>query len=171
VVRPSIVFGPEDDFFNRFAALARIAPALPLVDGGHTRIQPVYVGDLAEAVVRILADPATAGATFELGGPRVYSMHELLKYTIEQTGRRRLLVPVPAVLLSPMAWFLELLPEPPLTRDQLALLGYDNVVSEGAAEVKRFADLDIAPTSLEAVVPEYLRRFRRGGGLKPSRLG
>jgi NADH dehydrogenase len=171
VVRPSVVFGPEDDFFNRFAALARIAPALPLVDGGHTRFQPVYVGDLAEAVVRILDDPATAGATFELGGPRIYSLRRLLEYTNEQIGRKRLLVPVPAVLLRPMAWVLELLPEPPLTRDQLVLLGYDNVVSEDAADIKRFADLDIAPTPLEAVVPEYLRRYRRGGGLKPSRQG
>ena len=169
IVRPSVVFGPEDDFFNRFAALARIAPALPLIDGGHTRFQPVYVGDAAEAIMRILEDAATAGRTYELGGPRIYSFRELLEYILEQTGRRRLLVPVPSALMRLKAWFLEWLPSPPLTRDQVAQLAYDNVVTgDTEAGIGTFADLGITPTPLEDVVPDYLARFRRGG-VRPSR--
>jgi NADH dehydrogenase len=164
ILRPSIVFGPEDDFFNRFAALARIAPALPLVGGGRTRFQPVYVGDVAEAIRRALEDPATAGRTFELGGPRIYTFRELLALVLAETGRRRALVPLPFAVASLQAAFLECLPVPPLTRDQVTLLRSDNVVASGAATL---ADLGIAATPVESIVPGYLARFRRGGTAQP----
>ena len=170
IVRPSLLFGPEDDFFNRFAALVRVAPALPLIHGGRTRFQPIYVDDLADAVIRILADEAGGGRLWELGGPRVYTMRALLEYIIAETGRRCLLVPIPAVLARANAWFLEFLPEPPLTRDQIALLAHDSVVGD-SPEVGTLADLGISPTALEAVVPQYLQRYRRAGGLTPSRPG
>ena len=170
IVRPSVVFGPEDDFFNRLAALARMSPVLPLIDGGHTRFQPVYVGDVADAIMRILDDDRTAGRTFELGGPRIYTFRELIAYVVEQTGRRRLLVPVPSALMRLEAWFLEFLPKPPLTRDQVAQLAADTVVhTDPEAGVATLADLAITPAAVEDVVPEYLARYRRGGGARPSR--
>ena len=160
MVRPSIVFGPEDDFFNRFAALARLAPALPLLGGGRTRFQLVYVGDVAEAIMRILGDAETAGKTYELGGPRVYTFREALEIVLRETGRKRLLVPLPFWAASLQARMLELLPKPLLTRDQVKMLRRDNVVGR---EALGLADLGIAPTAVEAVVPAYLVRYRRGG--------
>ncbi len=160
IVRPSIVFGPEDDFFNRFAAMARLAPALPLLGGGRTRFQLVYVGDVAEAIVRILGDAETAGKTYELGGPRVYTFREALEIVLRETGRKRLLVPLPFWAASLQARMLELLPKPLLTRDQVKMLRRDNVVGRKALGL---ADLGIAPTAVEAVVPAYLVRYRRGG--------
>lgn len=160
IVRPSIVFGPEDDFFNRFAALARIAWVLPLFGGGGTRFQPVYVGDVAEAVLRIAVDPATAGKTYELGGPSVYSFREVLEFVLAEIGRRRLLMPLPFWVASLQAAVLEHLPSPPLTRDQVKMLMRDNVVG---ADVLGLADLGISPTAVETVVPTYLARFRRAG--------
>jgi NADH dehydrogenase len=150
VVRPSVVFGPEDDFFNRFARMARVLPVLPVFD---MRMQPVFVGDVAEAIQRILADPATAGHTYELGGPRVYRFRELMQIMLDEIGRQRLLLPLPIAVATLQAWFLEKLPVPPLTRDQVKLLGRDNVVAERAMTLK---DLGIAPTALEAVIPSYL---------------
>ncbi len=160
IVRPSIVFGPEDDFFNRFAALARLAPALPLYGGGRTRFQPVYVGDVAEAIVRILEDTQTAGKTYELGGPHVYTFREVLEIVLRETGRARLLVPLPFWVANLQARFFELLPKPLLTRDQVKMLARDNVVGRKALGL---ADLGITPTAVEAVVPAYLVRHRRGG--------
>ena len=160
IVRPSIVFGPEDDFFNRFAAMARLAPALPLLGGGRTRFQLVYVGDVAEAIVRILGDAETAGKTYELGGPRIYTFREALEIVLRETGRKRLLVPLPFWAASLQARILELLPKPLLTRDQVKMLRRDNVVGRKALGL---ADLGIAPTAVEAVVPAYLVRYRRGG--------
>ena len=165
IVRPSVVFGPEDDFFNRFAALARLMPALPLyghglADAGATRFQPVYVGDVAAAIVRMLADPATGGLVYELGGPKVYSFRELMELVLKETGRRRALMPVPYAVGWLQASVLQLLPDPPLTRDQLRLLKRDNVVTPAA---RTLADLGIMPASVESVVPSYLRRFRRHG--------
>jgi len=172
IVRPSLLIGPEDDFFNRFAALARITPALPLINGGHTKFQPIYVGDVADAIVAAAEDPATAGRVFELGGPTVYSFRELMAYVLKETGRRRLLVPVKSWMIKPKAWFLEFLPKPPLTRDQIALLATDNIVDpDPAAAVGRIGELGITPTPIEAVAPDYLSRYRRGGGLQPSRFG
>jgi len=167
VARPSIVFGPEDDFFNRFAALARFAPALPLIGGGHTLFQPVYVGDVADALLRLVEDPATAGKTYELGGPRTYSFRALLEVMLREIGRRRLLLPVPFGLASLQAFFLELpsnllpaLPAPLLTQDQVQMLRRDSVVSTGALTL---GDLGVRPTALELVIPSYLARYRRGG--------
>ena len=168
IARPSIVFGPEDSFFNRFATLARFAPALPLIGGGKTLFQPVYVGDVADALLRLVEDPATAGRTYELGGPRVYSFRALLELMLREIGRRRLLVPLPFGLASFQAGLLELLdratcqilPPPPLTRDQVRLLMRDNIVSDGSLTL---ADLGIRPTALELVIPGYLARYRPGG--------
>lgn len=157
ILRPSIVFGPEDGFFNRFAAMARIAPALPLVGGGRTRFQPVYVGDVAEAILAGLERPEAAGRTYELGGPGVYSFAELLAYVLEVTGRRRLLLPLPFPLARLQARFLELLPSPPLTRDQVSLLERDNVASP---DMPGLRELGVAPTPLEVVVPSYLQAYR-----------
>ncbi len=162
IVRPSVVFGPEDGFFNRFAALARYSPVLPLIGGGHTRFQPVYVGDVADALLRIVEDPACAGRTYELGGPQVYSFRELMELTLETTCRDRWLIPVPFWLASLQATFLGLLPSPPLTRDQVRLLQRDNVVSPGAPGL---AELGIAPTAAEVIIPTYLDIYRRRSGL------
>ncbi len=165
ILRPSIVIGPEDEFFNRFAQMARYSPALPLIGGGTTRVQPVYVGDVADAVTAALRDPRTAGATFELGGPLVYTFRELMEIMLRQIGRRRWLVPVPFGLASFGATFLEWLPKPPLTRDQVALLRRDNTVADGAPG---FAELGITPKNIAVVLPTYLARFRRGGTLARS---
>ncbi len=160
VVRPSIVFGPEDDFFNRFAALARLTPALPLFGGGATRFQPVYVGDVARAAAALLDAADAAGRTFELAGPQVRSFKALLELVLEATGRRRLLLPVPYALGEIKASLLQLLPAPPLTRDQVRLLRADNVAG---GTLPGLAQLGIEPTALEAVVPACLERYRRRG--------
>ena len=167
ILRPGVLVGPEDRFLNRFAALARVVPALPLVHGGRTRMQPVYVRDAAEALASAATHPDAAGRTYELGGPTVYSFRELLEYTLATTGRRALLMPLPEWLLALKARVFELLPEPPLTRDQIALLRRDNVVSDG--EVGRFGDLGVEPAPLESVAPEWLARHRRGGAREGAR--
>jgi NADH dehydrogenase len=158
ILRPSIVFGAEDQFFNRFAALARLSPALPLIGGGHTRFQPVFVGDVARAIVTGLS--RQDGRTYELGGPAIYSFKELLQLILRETGRRRLLVPLPFGLAMLKAAFLQILPKPLLTMDQVRLLKKDNVVSPTAPGL---AELGITATSVEAVVPAYLWRFHPKG--------
>ncbi|MBM3517045.1 MAG: complex I NDUFA9 subunit family protein [Alphaproteobacteria bacterium] len=160
IMRPSIVVGPEDDFFNRFGALARLTPALPLIGGGHTRFQPVLVSDVAEAVVRALDDPPAAGQTFELAGPRVYTMREILEMVLALTRRRRLLVTLPFWLARVQAAVLDLLPVPPLTRDQVALLEVDNVLS---GRFPGFSALGMSPSPIEDMAAAVLRRYRRGG--------
>lgn len=159
ILRPSIVFGPEDRFFNRFACMARYFPALPLI-GGTTRFQPVYVCDVAEAVVRVLHDPGTHGKTFELGGPRTYTFRALMELMLAVVGRKRLLIDLPFWAADLQAAILEWLPIPPLTRDQVKLLKRDNTV---AANALGFAALGIAPTAVEPIVPTYLDIFRKGG--------
>jgi uncharacterized protein YbjT (DUF2867 family) len=158
ILRPSIVFGPEDGFFNKFAEMARFAPALPLVGGGHTRFQPVFVGDVAQAIVAALS--RQDGRTYELGGPSTYSFKDLLQLILRETGRNRALMPLPFGLASLAAAFLQLLPNPLLTVDQVRLLKRDNVVSPTAAGL---SDLGITPTSVEAIVPSYLWRYRAKG--------
>lgn len=160
ILRPSIVFGPEDDFFNRFAAMARISPFLPLIGGGETRFQPVYVVDVAEAIARALADEATAGRTYELGGPRIYSFRALMELMLREIRRDRILLPVPYGLAEALATVLELLPVPPLTRDQVRMLRRDNVVAPDALGL---GDLGISPTAAEMILPTYLDRYRPGG--------
>jgi uncharacterized protein YbjT (DUF2867 family) len=160
VLRPSIVVGPEDQFFNRLAGMAMISPVLPLIGGGDMRFQPVYVGDVADAVVHCIDDTATAGRTYELGGPKVYSLRQLTELLLEEIQRKRLLIDLPFSLAALKARVLSLLPSPPLTPDEVEMLKYDNVVASGALG---FEALGIAPTAVEAVLPTYLDRFRRGG--------
>jgi uncharacterized protein YbjT (DUF2867 family) len=164
VMRPSIMFGPEDDFFNRFARLATIAPALPLPGGGHTRLQPVFAGDVAEAIALVVDGGAKPGSIYELGGPDVQTFKELMEFTLATVERRRLLVPVPFAALKLQAELLQLLPEPPITPDQVELLKSDNIVSPVAREQGRTLEaLGIVPNSIAAVVPDYLWRFRKTG--------
>jgi uncharacterized protein YbjT (DUF2867 family) len=160
ILRPSIVFGAEDDFFNRFATMARYSPVLPLIGGGRTRFQPVYVGDVADAVVAALEQPAAPGQTYELGGPEVLSFKELMELTLRETQRRCSLVNLPFGLAMVEAAFLQWLPRPPLTCDQVRMLRRDNVV---APDAPGLAALGITPTALELELPLYLDRFRRGG--------
>ena len=175
ILRPSVVFGPYDDFFNRFAAMARLPLPLPvfgcdwprigrhgidLYGDGGTKFQPIYVGDVAEAAVRCLFDPAAQGKVYELGGPQVYSFVELMRLVLRETRRRRPLVPVPFWVATAIAAVLDLLPVPPLTRDQVAQLTRDNVVT---GENPGLEDLGIAPTAAELILPSYLEVYRRGG--------
>jgi NADH dehydrogenase len=164
ILRPSIVFGPDDAFFNRFAQMATLLPFMPVVSG-DTRFQPVFVGDVADAVMAALAREDAAGRTYELGGPRVWSFRELMAFILETTRRRRKLVDMPMGLMRLQARIVERLPAPPITTDQLILLQRDNVVADGAAAL---ADLGIAAKSVEAVVPGYLARFRPGGGRRDA---
>jgi NADH dehydrogenase len=171
VFRPSIMFGPEDDFFNKFAAMARILPALPLIGGGLTKFQPVFVGDVAEGISRAVDGQARSGATYELGGPAVRTFKELLEYVLEVTERRRLLIPLPFALAKLQAAFLQYLPTPLLTPDQVELLKTDNVVSAAAeADGRTLAGLGIEPTAMQSIVPSYLWRFRKTGQFRTGRL-
>ena len=164
IIRPSIVFGPEDNFFNQFAAMARFSPVLPLIGGGETRFQPVFVGDVAAAVAKLVATGEGSGKTFELGGPAQKSFRELLAYVLEVTGRKRLLVPVPFAIARIKGAVLGLLPNPLLTADQVDLLRTDNVVSEAAvAEGRTLQGLGIEPEPVESIVPGYLYRYRKAG--------
>jgi NADH dehydrogenase len=167
ILRPSIVFGPGDGFFGRFGQMAMMLPIMPVI-AGDTRFQPVYVGDVAEAVMAALANPDAAGKTYELGGPRAWSFRELLAFIVKETGRSRRLVEIPMGVARLQARFAELLPNPPVTRDQLILLQQDNVVGEGALTL---ADLGIAPQSVEALVPPLLARFKPGGNRRVRPTG
>lgn len=160
ILRPSVVFGPEDRFFNMFARLAQLLPALPLIGGGKTKLQPVYVADVADAVMTAIARPATAGRTYELGGPDIVTFRDIYNDLARYTGKKRLLVPVPFWSASIDARFLALLPNPVLTPDQVVTLKTDNIVSPGALTL---VDLGIAPTGMTLVVPHYLEHFRPGG--------
>lgn len=164
VMRPSVVFGPEDRFFNLFASLARISPVLPLIGGGNTAFQPVFAGDVAAAIAASLDDATIAGKTYELGGPEIKTFRQIMEYILAITGRRRALVPVPFAIMRLNALFLQLLPKPLLTVDQVRMLKVDTVVGPGAATL---ADLGIGPQAIEAVVPQYLERFRKSGQFHP----
>lgn len=177
IFRPSVVFGPEDDFFNRFAALAQFSPVLPVfaadawkieIDGlnsrvvpfgsGGTKFQPVYVGDVADAMMAAAQGRMdTAGRTFELGGPRVYAMKEIMELVVREVRRDCLIAPLPLWTAAIMAKFLQFLPKPPLTPDHVLLLKRDNLVS---ANARGLADLGITPATAEAIVPDYLARYR-----------
>jgi NADH dehydrogenase len=163
IVRPSIVFGPEDSFFNRFARMALLSPVLPLIGGGTTRFQPVYVLDVAEALARAIEDPAAhAGKTYELGGPRIYSFRELMGLMLDEIGRKRCLCSLPFALATLQGAVLQSIPyiTPPLTADQVKLLKRDNVVGPQALG---FKELGITPTALEPILPTYLDRYRPHG--------
>jgi uncharacterized protein YbjT (DUF2867 family) len=168
IVRPSIIFGPEDDFFNRFAALARVSPALPLVGGGVTRMQPVFAGDVAEAIARAVDGNLQPGATYELGGPHVRTFRELMQFVLTTAQRRRVLIPVPFALMKLQALGLQFLPKPPITPDQVELLKRDNIVSDDAKRDGRTLEgIGITPESIDAIVPTYLWRFRKTGQFNP----
>lgn len=172
ILRPSVVFGPEDQFFNKFALLASLAPPfapLPLlIGGGRTKFQPVYVDDVADAVCEALARPEAQGRIFELGGPRVYTFRQLLEFMLKETGMKRVLLPVPFSIAPLVGLFGEiagLAPflDPPITRDQVKLLKRDNVVGASGEKVGTLTDLGVNPRALEGVVPGYLVRFRKYG--------
>ena len=165
IMRPSIMFGPEDEFTNRFAALARLAPALPLVGGGNTKMQPVYVGDVATAIADAVDGKAKPGATYELGGPEVLSFREIMEIILKITDRKRMLVSLPFALARLQAIFLQFAPGAlKLTPDQVELLRTDNIVSQAAkAAGLTLEGLGITPDSIEGVAPQYLWRFRPAG--------
>lgn len=162
ILRPSLIFGPEDSFFNRFAGMARVSPVLPLIGGGRTRFAPVYVGDVAAAAAAALDREDAPGRTYELGGPGVETLRALFEMILREIKRRRFLLPVPFGVATVLALFNELLPQPPLTRDQVRMLQRDSVPASGAPGL---AALGVEPTALELILPTYLDRYRRHGGL------
>ncbi len=175
VIRPSIIFGAEDGFFNQFGALAALSPVLPLIGGGATKFQPVFVTDVAAAIARAVTDPGCAGRTFELGGPGVHTFRELMEMICTVTYRRPVLAPIPFELASLIglggdiqAWLkgvIGLVPAPLLTRDMVELLKTDNVVSPGA---EGLAQLGVTPTAMDQVLPTYMYRYRKGGQFAPE---
>jgi NADH dehydrogenase len=180
ILRPSVIFGPDDDFLNRFGALARALPALPLFGGGATKLQPVFVGDVASAALAAIGDAGAAGRTYELGGPEVLTLREIAALTLRIVERRRALVPVPFGFARLVAWSTEVASTLSLgafpaalttTRDQVELLRHDNVVSAAAiAEGRTLRDLGISPQGIEAIAPSYLYRFRKTGQYAARRL-
>ncbi len=164
ILRPSLVFGPEDRFFNRFAEMARLLPFMPVISG-QTKMQPVYVCDVADAIMAALTRPDAAGHIYELGGPRVWTFREILAFILKETHRHRPLVEVPMSIARLQANIMQHLPGKPLTPDQLLMLERDNVVSAGALGLM---DLGITPTPVELMVPAYLARFQPGGGRRPT---
>ena len=180
IFRPCIIFGPEDSFFNRFAALARISPVLPLFGGGETKLQPVYVGDVAEAIARALAGRAQAGAAYELGGPQVKTFREIMQYICDVTGRRRILLSLPFAAGDAIARGTEIADSLSLglfpkmlhfTRDQVKLLAVDNVVTpQAVAEHRTLEGLGIHPEAVESIVPNYLVRFRKTGQFESQKI-
>ena len=164
IYRPSIIFGPEDGFFNKFAAMARMLPFLPLVGGGHTKFQPVYVGDVAEAIARSVDGDVAGGKIYELGGAEVLSFKALMERTLEVIGRKRILLPIPFWAARIQGKILGLLPNPVLTADQVTLLESDNVVSEKAAkEGRTLQGIGISPAGMAAILPTYLWQYRKAG--------
>lgn len=180
IIRPSIIFGPEDDFFNRFAAITRMSPVMPLFGGGQTRFQPVYVGDIAEAISRLCGGQGKSGQVYELGGPEVRTFEELLRYICTVTERNRLFVPVPWALCNAKAFVLEWLHTLTLgvwpdwlvvTLDQIKMLKHDNVVSAAAvSDGRSLQGLGIQPQSIEPHVPGYLYRFKKSGQFKQLKV-
>ena len=170
ILRPSIMFGPEDDFFNRFASMARLAPALPLIGGGHTKFQLVYVGDVAAAIVQAVEGELEPGSTWELGGSDILTFKECMERMLEVIGRKRALVSLPFSIAKSLAGIAQYAPGAPLTPDQVELLKSDNVVSEQAvADGRTLQGMGITPTSLSAILPNYLIRFRKHGQFEANR--
>lgn len=169
ILRPSVIFGPEDNFFNMFASMARLSPCLPLIGGGHTKFQPVYVGDVAKAVRNILDDTAAEkyyGQIYELGGPRIYTFRKLMEILKECTYQEVFLAPVPVPLAKVMGAIAGLLPGQPLTVDNVRSLAKDNVIQPGTPGLK---ELGVEPTGLEGILPTYLSHYRPGGKFAQKR--
>ncbi len=160
IIRPSLLFGPDDDFFNKFAWLARMLPALPLIGGGRTRFEPVFVGDVAAAIARVLDDVSTTGKIYEFGGPEVFTFRQLMEFILKEIHRKRLLIPIPFFIARIQGAVLQFLPMKLLTLDQVRMLETDTVMSGTLPGLK---ELGIVPTALEAIVPSYLWRFRKAG--------
>ncbi|NBX03916.1 MAG: complex I NDUFA9 subunit family protein [Alphaproteobacteria bacterium] len=156
ILRPSVIFGAEDNFLNQFARMAAFSPALPLIGGGETKFQPVYAGDVARAIVACIINNATAGRLFELGGSETFTFRQLVEYVLEKIGKKRCLISIPFSIAGIMGAVMQHLPAPLLTRDQVQLLKYDNVVESGALKL---TDLGITPTKLDAIASHYLARF------------
>ena len=170
IVRPSIVFGPEDDFFNRFAGMARLSPFLPLIGGGKTQFQPVYVADVAHGVVDLMETQQGAGQVFEFGGPRQMSFRECLELMLEVIDRKRLFLSLPFGVASTLAKVMQFAPGAPLTPGQVAMLRHDNVVSDAAAaDGRTLAGLGVTPQSASVILPRYLVRFRKHGQFEATR--
>jgi len=168
ILRPSAIFGAEDQLFNRFAALARLMPALPVVEGA-TQMQPVYVKDVAEAVARAVETTLADGKVCELGGPEVMTVRAIMELTLKQIRRKRLMIPAPRFIALAKAYFLQLLPSPLLTVDQVRSLSSDTIVSDAAnKEGRTLAGLGITPTAPQAILPSYLARFRKRGQFEPN---
>lgn len=162
IIRPSVVFGPQDDFFNKFGKMTDTMPFLPLIDGGHTLFQPVYVGDVADAIMACLnGDVTQEGQTYELAGPNKYTFREVMEMVLDQCDVHRGLVPMPSLMLMPIAWLLDLLPLPmPITVNQLQLLKADNVAS---GDYPGLSDLGVSATAAELILPSYMVAHRQGG--------
>ncbi len=164
IIRPSVIFGPEDGFFNKFAAMARISPFLPLIGGGHTKFQPVYVGDVAEAIARSVDGALQSGKAYELGGAEILTFRQCMEEMLRVIGRKRLFLTIPFWIASIQGAILGLLPKPLITSDQVAQLRNDNIVSEQAkAEGRTLEGLGIHPQTIETILPSYLWRFRIQG--------
>lgn len=165
ILRPSVIFGENDEFFNMFAHMAEMLPALPLIGGGLTKFQPVYVGDAADAVMAAIERPALGddnpqGKIYELGGPQVLNFKDIYEVLFEQTGRTRPLIKLPFGLAKVQAAFMSLLPKPPLTPDQVESLKTDSIVQGGALTLQ---DLGVNPTAMDIILPTYLVQYRPGG--------
>jgi len=160
ILRPSIVFGPEDKFFNQFASLSQFLPFLPLIGGGQTKFQPIYVGDVAKAIATILETEEIDNKIYELGGAEIFTFQQLMNILLKEIQKRRFLIPIPFSIAKFMARILQLFPKPLITTDQIEMLKEDNVVSNNYGTLR---DLNIEPTTIESILPHYIYRFRKGG--------
>ena len=160
ILRPSIVFGPEDNFFNQFASLSQFLPFLPMIGGGQTKFQPIYVGDVAKAIATILETEEIDNKIYELGGAEIFTFQQLMNILLKEIHKRRFLIPIPFSIAKFMARILQLFPKPLITTDQIEMLKEDNVVSNNYGTLR---DLNIEPTTIESILPHYIYRFRKGG--------
>ena len=160
ILRPSVVFGPEDKFFNTFASIAQFSPGLPLVGGGKTKFAPIYAGDVAKAIVKALELNNSGSKIYELGGPENYSFKELMEILLTEIKKKRFLIPIPFVAAKFQSYFLQMMPNPLLTPDQVELLKHNNIVSGDHPTLK---DLGITGTPIQSILPKYIYRFRTGG--------
>ena len=171
IIRPSLLIGSEDEFFNKFAQMSKLSPFLPLIGGGETLFQPAFVGDVANVIAKGVDGALSAGTVYELGGPQAKSFKQLLELLMRETHQNRLLLPIPYWAANVLGAVFEMLPKPMLTRDQIKLLKVDNVVSEAAkTEGRTFEGLGINPLALEAVIPSYLWSYRTTGQYEDNRL-